>query len=68
MGSRTMSELPTVCSQVKSEATWAAVANELRGRPTWTICDRISGIPTSWVIRSASASMWAPSASATLDR
>ncbi len=32
IGSRTTSELPTVCSQVKSSATWAAVRERVEGQ------------------------------------
>ena len=66
MGSRTISELPTVCSHVKSAATWAAAVNELSGSPTWTSWDSTRGMPTSWVMRSARSSIRAPRASATL--
>ena len=65
IGSRTTSELPTVCSQVKSPATWAAVRNEFSGRPTWTSWENSRGMPTSWVMRSASASVRSASASPT---
>ena len=65
MGSRTTSELPMVCSQVKSAATWAMAPKLAMGRPTCTSWDRTRGIPTSWVMRSASSSIRAPRVSLT---
>ena len=68
IGSRTISELPIVCSQVKSAATWAMEAKVAIGRPTWTSWDRTSGIPTSWVMRSARDSIRAARPSLTAVR
>ena len=65
-GSRTTRELPTVCSQVKSFATCSIEPNVIIGRPTCTSCESTRGMPTSWVIRSASSSMRAPRPSWTL--
>ncbi len=60
IGSRTTTELPTCCSQVKSAATWAIEPKDATGSPTCTNWDRVSGIPTSWAIRSATASIRSP--------
>ncbi len=68
IGSRTTSELPTFCSQVNWDVTSAIEPNAAMGSPTWTSWERTSGMPTSWVIRSARDSIWAPSASLTLVR
>jgi hypothetical protein len=51
IGSRTTIELPMVCSQVKSAATWAIEPKDAMGSPTCTSWESIRGMPTSWVIR-----------------
>ncbi len=66
IGSRTTTELPSGCSQVKSAATWAIEPNDATGSPTCTSWDKVSGIPTSWAIRSAIDSIRSPSTVLTL--
>ncbi len=66
IGSRTITEFPTDFSQSKSVATCAMEAKDAIGSPTCTNWERTSGIPTSWVMRSARDSVRSPSKALTL--
>ena len=48
---------------IEVSAALAASAKAPAGRPTWTEPDRVMGMPTSWLITSASSSVRAASAS-----
>jgi hypothetical protein len=66
-GSLTMSELPTLRSNSKSDTTCSMEPNDAMGSPTWIRFERVKGMPTSWEMSSPRASMRAPRAPATAD-